>query len=42
VLHVVPRLAGRGIRLFGAARADLRCAEAIQGEGALHLRYQFQ
>jgi len=42
VLHVVPRLAGRGIRLFGAARADLRCIEAIQGEGALHLRYQCQ
>jgi len=42
VLHVVPRLAGRGIRLFGTARADLRCTEAIQGEGALHLRYQFQ
>jgi riboflavin biosynthesis pyrimidine reductase len=40
VLHVVPKLVGRGVRLFGAARADLRCTEAIQGEGALHLRYQ--
>jgi dihydrofolate reductase len=40
VLHVVPRLVGRGLRLFGAARADLRCTEAIQGEGAVHLRYQ--
>jgi dihydrofolate reductase len=40
VLHVVPRLVGRGVRLFGAARADLRCTEAIQGEGAVHLRYQ--
>ena len=39
VLHVVPG-AGRGMRLFGAARADLRCTEAIQGEGAVHLRYQ--
>jgi dihydrofolate reductase len=40
VLHVVPRLVGRGVRLFGAARADLRCTEAIPGEGAVHLRYQ--
>jgi dihydrofolate reductase len=40
VLHVVPRLAGRGMRLFGAARSDLDCVEAIPGEGALHLRYQ--
>jgi dihydrofolate reductase len=40
VLHVVPRLAGRGLRLFGDARADLRGTEAIQGEGALHLRYE--
>jgi dihydrofolate reductase len=40
VLHVVPRLVGRGVRLFGAARADLRCTEAIRGEGAVHLRYQ--
>jgi dihydrofolate reductase len=42
VLHVVPRLAGRGLRLFSAARADLRCTEAIEGEGALHLRYEVQ
>ena len=42
VLHVVPRLAGRGMRLFGAARADLRCTEAIQGEGAVHLRYEIR
>jgi dihydrofolate reductase len=40
VLHVVPRLVGRGMRLFGAARADLRCTDAIQGEGAVHLNYQ--
>jgi dihydrofolate reductase len=40
VLHVVPRLVGRGLRLFGAARADLRCTEVIQGEGAVHLSYQ--
>ena len=39
VLHLVPRLAGRGLRLFDTARADLRCTEVIQGEGALHLRY---
>jgi dihydrofolate reductase len=39
VLHVVPALLGRGMRLFGTAQADLRCIEAIQGEGALHLRY---
>ena len=42
VLHVVPRLVGRGVRLFSTARADLRCIEAIQGEGAFHLRYEVQ
>jgi dihydrofolate reductase len=42
VLHVVPRLAGRGLRLFDAARADLRLTEAVQGEGALHLRYEIR
>jgi dihydrofolate reductase len=40
VLHVVPRLAGRGLRLFDAARVDLRCTGAVQGEGALHLSYE--
>lgn len=40
VLHVVPRLAGRGVRLFDTARADLRCTEVINGEGAVHLSYQ--
>ena len=40
VLHVVPRLAGRGLRLFDTARADLRLAEVIQGENVLHLRYE--
>jgi riboflavin biosynthesis pyrimidine reductase len=40
VLHVVPRLAGRGLRLFGATRSDLLGVEVIQGEGALHLSYQ--
>ena len=40
VLHVVPKLVGRGMRLFGAGRADLRCTEVIQGEGAVHLRHQ--
>jgi dihydrofolate reductase len=40
VLHVVPRLAGRGLRLFDTARVNLRCTEAIQGEGALHVRYE--
>lgn len=40
VLHVVPVLVGRGVRLFGAEQADLRCIEVIDGEGALHLRYQ--
>ncbi len=39
VLHVVPKLIGRGVRLFGPAQADLGCIETIQGEGALHLRY---
>ena len=42
VLHVVPVLLGRGLRLFGAAEVDLRCAETIRGEGAVHLRYEVQ
>jgi dihydrofolate reductase len=42
VLHVVPKLVGRGMRLFGDTQVDLRCIEAIQGEGALHLRYEVQ
>jgi len=40
VLHVTPVLLGGGVRLFGATRVDLRCIETIQGEGAVHLRYQ--
>jgi hypothetical protein len=36
-----------GMALFaeeavGQARSDLDCVEAIQGEGALHLRYQIR
>ena len=42
VLHVVPRLVGKGMRLFGDAGADLRCVETVQGEGAVHLRYEVQ
>ncbi len=42
VLHVVPRLVGRGLRLFSTSRADLRCTEAIPGEGAVHLRYEIR
>jgi len=40
VLHVVPRLVGRGVRLFGDARAELNLVETIQGEGAVHVRYE--
>jgi len=40
VLHVVPKLIGRGVRLFGPAQVDLRLVEAINGAGALHLRYE--
>jgi dihydrofolate reductase len=40
VLHVVPKLVGRGIRLFGTEQVDLRCIETIHGEGAVHLRYE--
>jgi dihydrofolate reductase len=40
VLHVVPVLLGRGVRLFGAAEVDLRGIGAIHGEGAVHLRYE--
>ena len=39
VLHVVPRLAGRGLRLFDTARVDLHCTGVVQDEGALHLSY---
>jgi len=42
VLHVVPKLIGRGVRLFDATQVDLRCIETIQGEGAIHLRYEVQ
>jgi len=42
VLHVTPVLLGRGIPLFGTGRASLRCVETIQGEGAVHLRYEVQ
>ena len=38
VLHVVPKLIGRGVRLLDANEVDLRCIEAIPGEGAVHLR----
>jgi dihydrofolate reductase len=40
VLHVVPKLIGRGVRLFGADDVDLRCVETVSGEGAVHLRYE--
>jgi dihydrofolate reductase len=40
VLHVAPVLLGRGVPLFGAGQADLRCADVIPGEGAVHLRYE--
>jgi dihydrofolate reductase len=40
VLHVVPKLVGRGVPLFGGARADLCCTDVVQGEGAVHLRYE--
>ena len=40
VLHVVPKLVGKGVRLFGAGQVDLQCIETIHGEGAVHLRYE--
>jgi dihydrofolate reductase len=42
VLHVVAKLIGRGVRLFGADEVDLRYVETIEGEGAVHLRYEVQ
>ena len=40
VVHVVPKLIGRGVRLFGDAEVDLHCIESISGEAAVHLRYE--
>lgn len=40
VLHVTPVLLGRGMRLFDGAQVELRCLETIQGENAVHLRYE--
>jgi dihydrofolate reductase len=40
VLHVVPKLIGRGVRLFDPDEVDLHCVETVQGEGAVHLRYE--
>ena len=34
VLHVVPKLVGKGVRLFGDAQANLRFIEAIPGRGS--------
>ena len=42
VLHVVPKLVGRGVRLFDSVQVDMRCVETIEGEGAVHLRYEVQ
>jgi dihydrofolate reductase len=42
VLHVVPKLIGRGVRLFDTDEVNLRCIETIPGEGAVHLRYEVQ
>jgi len=39
-LHIAPMVAGRGKSLFGAGQVELRIVEAVQGEGALHLRYE--
>jgi hypothetical protein len=36
----VPKLVGRGVRLFDAGEVDLHCVETILGEGAVHLRYE--
>ena len=29
-----------GVRLFDPTQVDLRCVETVQGEGAIHLRYE--
>jgi dihydrofolate reductase len=42
VAHITPVLLGRGMALFGTGQANLRCVETIQGEGAVHLRYEVQ
>ena len=40
VLHVVPKLVGKGVRLFGDSQLNLHCTEVIHGEGADHLTYE--
>jgi dihydrofolate reductase len=39
-LHIAPVLLGRGVPLFATSHMDLRCVQAVQGEGAVHLRYE--
>jgi hypothetical protein len=33
-------LVGRGVPLFGIGQVELRCTDAVCGEGAVHLRYE--
>jgi hypothetical protein len=38
----VPMMIDRGMRLFGGARADLCCTEAIRAESAIYLHCQIR
>ncbi len=39
-LHVVSRLFGAGLRLFGGLKADLERTGITEGEGVTHVRYR--
>lgn len=39
-LHVVSKLFGGGLRLFGGVQADLERLRVIEGEGVTHLRFR--
>ena len=39
-LHLVPKLFGGGLRLFGGVIANLEPVRVLEGEGVAHLRYR--
>lgn len=41
-LHLVPKLFGGGLPLFGGVKADLERLRVLEGEGVTHLRYRLK